>query len=43
MKHMLYFVETIHEVAETVLFRQYVPVALLLLLWMLLVLGALYC
>ena len=26
MKNMLYFVETTHEVAETVIFRQYVPV-----------------
>ena len=39
---MLYFVETTREVAETVIFRQHVPVALLLL-WILLVLGALYC
>ena len=36
------FRRNIHEVGETVLFRQYVPVALLLL-WILLVLGALYC
>ena len=39
---MLYFVETTHEVAEIVTFRQYVPVVLLLL-WILLVLGALHC
>ena len=41
-KIMLYFVGMTHGVAEIVLFRQYVPVALLLL-WILLVLGALYC
>ena len=39
---MLYFVETKHEVAETIILRQHVAVALLLL-WILIVLGALYC
>ena len=42
MKKMLYFVETKHEVAETIILRQHVAVALLLL-WILIVLGALYC